>query len=327
MDTPTYDKASRLFGLVAALLMAGRLGLSKEELFRVVEPYQDAIKAGSSVAALEQKFTRDKDELRNNGFNLVVKRMDDSERYILLERDNIFAEGVELTPGQLRLIRLATEIWNQGALSAEVGRAAIRLRGLGIAEAGKDALNFAPRIQTHEPAFLALSEAVGSHIRAEFDYRKPGSPDIERRHVQPWALRNISSQWLLQCWDEDQNEVRNFLLKRIVSKVKLVEVDKTPDLFAAPSAEQLEAAKADLQRHIDSNVAVLRVRNRSEAWFRYVEGADSNEEWVEHQLNFMDQHLLAEDLRSYGRDIVVISPESLAAAVRDGFAKVASTHA
>ena len=66
---------------------------------------------------------------------------------------------------------------------------------------------------------------------------------------------------------------------------------------------------------------------RSEAWFRYIEGAASTEEWVEHQLNFMDQHLLAEDLRSYGRDIIVISPESLAAAVRDGFAKVASTHA
>ncbi|MEY3538505.1 MAG: hypothetical protein RL645_1319 [Actinomycetota bacterium] len=327
MEPRKYDQAGRLFAIVAALILADKRGLTKEQLFRVVEPYALDIKAGKSEDALEQQFTRDKNLLRNNGFVLEPERTDEGDKYSLVERDLIMPSGEELNSRQLQLLNIATEVWNQGAISAEVGRAAIRLRGLGIAAAGADALTIAPRIQTHEPAFLALSEAVGSHIRVEFDYRKPGSKSIERRHVQPWALRNISSQWLLQCWDEDQDEVRNFLLKRIVSKVDLVKVDKNLSTFSAPSAAQLDAAKTDLQSHIERNVAVLKLSNRSEAWFHFIEGSTSSEEWIEHKLNFMDEHLLAEDLRSYGRDVQVVSPASLAEAVAEGFAKVVAAHA
>jgi proteasome accessory factor B len=326
-DPKGYDAAGRLFSIVAALILAGRKGLNKEELFRVVEPYQQQIRKGVGEEALEQMFTRDKDALRNNGFDITPDRTISGDRYSLVEKDIVFPSGQELSPRQLQLLNLATEVWNQGSISAEVGRAAIRMRGLGISASANDVLNIAPRIQTHEPSFLRLSEAVASHIRVEFDYRKPGGTAIEHRRVQPWALRNVSSQWLLQCWDEDQQDVRNFLLKRIVSPVKFVKIDKALALFDAPSASALQAAKASLQEHIDSNVAQLRIRNGSEAWFHFVEANASKDEWVDLEVKFMDEHLLAEDLRAYGADVRVVSPEHLRAAISAGLEKVVAAHA
>ena len=322
-----YDAAGRLFSIVAALMLAGRNGLNKEELFQAVEAYRDQIAKGVEAEALEQMFTRDKDILRNNGFALEPKRTDTGDRYSLIEREVVLPSGTDLNARQLQLLKLATEVWNQGAISSEVGRAAIRLRGLGIVEASGDQLNIAPRIQTHEPSFLRLSEAVASHIRVEFSYRKPGSSVVEKRRVQPWALRNVSSQWLLQCWDEDREDVRNFLLKRIVSTVKFIKVEKALDTFTPPSPEDLEAARASLNAHIEANEARLKVRNQSEAWFHFIENQQSSDEWVSFSLNFMDEHLLAEDLRAYGADVEVVAPERLKAAVAQGFEKVVAAHA
>lgn len=321
------DGAARLFALVSALLYADGRKLTKEQLFRVVEPYAIRQREGNSETSLEQMFTRDKDILRTNGFDLEANRETQGDVYSIAPGNVNFPEGTQLTPHQLRLIAIASDVWNRGKFGSDVSLAALRLRGLGLTAESETTLAISPRIATHEPVFLTLSEAVASGFTVEFSYRKPGQNAIERRRVRPWRLRNISSQWLLQCWDEGRGEPRNFLLKRIVSKVKFVTNENGPVKFQKPSSDQLEQAKIDLDALIADNVAELSIRNHSEAWYRFVEASTDSAPWVTQKMNFMDAHVLAEDLREYGADVKVLSPDSLIQAVRHGLEAVEATHA
>ena len=324
-----YDAAGRLFSILAALLLAGDRGLTKADLFEVVEAYANDRADGIDETALEKKFERDKKHLKENGFDLTIKSLDNDERYVIPQKNFAFPELVELNPRQIQLMNVAAEIWTQSALSSDAGRAAIRLRGLGFSTSTDSLLNVSPRIQVHDPAFMVLTEAIASSTVVEFDYRKPGESVYGRRQVEPWALHNVQSQWLLQSFDRDRNEVRNFLLKRIVSTVKAAVDPETekPMTFTPPTQDERDAALADLQAITDAQVAVFEVRNGSEAWFHFIEDASDNSEWIKHSINFMDAHLLAEELRDYGSDVRVVSPESLAEIVRAGFEKVIAAHA
>jgi proteasome accessory factor B len=206
----------------------------------------------------------------------------------------------------------------------------MRLRGLGIEPAASDMLGFAPRLRTHEPSFLPLSQAIEDLVEVSFDYRKPDG-ETSRRNVQPWLLRSIDGQWLVVCWDKDQKAVRNFLLKRIVSKVAFRSVqinEKDSELvrFEAPKREAVEAAIADLEAHTASQVAKLKVRRDSQAWFHF-NLLDEQGNDAEIEISYMDLHLLAEELSEYALDISVLSPPELSKAIRTRFEAVANAHA
>jgi proteasome accessory factor B len=145
------------------------------------------------------------------------------------------------------------------------------------------------------------------------------------RKVEPWSLRNIDGQWLLQSFDVAAKEVRNFLLRRIVSKVQLVKVEDEIVTFQKPSPAQLDAAKVDLEDFIQHQVAEIRVRKDTSAWFHFhLDGAEP-EATISFQ--YMDLHLLAEELRDFALDIKVIRPKQLEDAIRAGFEKVLNDHA
>jgi proteasome accessory factor B len=138
-------------------------------------------------------------------------------------------------------------------------------------------------------------------------------------------MRSIDGQWLLMCWDLGRREVRNFLLKRIVSKVSFVKEQEDEVTFAAPDASKINAAIEDLRQFTAGQTALLRIKRDSRAWFHFQ--LDSQEPFAEVELQYMDVHLLAEDLRDFGADIKVLRPKQLIEAVSSGFEKVASAHA
>ena len=146
--------------------------------------------------------------------------------------------------------------------------------------------------------------------------------------MQPWSLHNVDGQWLLQSFDVEHSEVRNFLLKRIVSKVKIVKDAETERTFAKPDAKELANAVSELETHIRTNVCELKVKRDSQAWFHF-HLDDSTQSGPDGSVvfNYMDLHLLAEELRDFALDIKVIQPKALADLIRAGFEKVASDHA
>lgn len=327
------DKSERLFQLTCVLLYSER-GLTKRELFRSVDAYRDDLaKTSEDDFALNKKFERDKADLREMGIqvsNPDPKSDPDEMRYTIAADTFTWPEGTKFDAQQLQLLNLAAQVWGQASLSSDANRGLVRLKALGIEPSASDLFGFAPRLRTHEPSFLPLSQAIEDLVEVSFDYRKADG-EVSRRHVRPWQLRNIDGQWLLVCWDKDQKAVRNFLLKRIVSKVtfRVEQVsEKESELvkFNAPDSALLAAALEDLQQHTAKQIATLRVRRDSQAWFHF-HLDDQQGDFAEHSLAYMDVHLLAEELSEYALDIKVIGPPELAKALRSRFEAVANSHA
>jgi proteasome accessory factor B len=318
------DAAERLLNITLALL-SSRNGLTKAELYNAVRDYRLSIEAGTSVDALEKKFDRDKEILRSNGIQLetfiLASDGDDNQqsRYIINPSEFSWPKGVELSAKQLQLLNLAAQVWRQASLSSDATAGLDRLRALGVSDDSSSLIGFAPRIKTHETSFLPLTSAISQHAEISFDYRKPGQERVAKRIVQPWKLRNISGQWLLVCWDVEANDIRNFMLRRIVGRVK-----ETGNSFEAPNQDFIEAAVKSLDEHIDSQVATLSVRRDSMAWFHFE--IRSTSDWAEVSFHYMDLWLLAEELRDYAGDFKVIGPSELASAIQLGYERVAADH-
>lgn len=327
------DKSERLFQLTCVLLYSER-GLTKRELFHAVDTYRaDLAAKGEDDAGLNKLFERDKKDLRDMGIqvsNPDPKSDPDEMRYTIIADTFTWPEDIEFDANQLQLLNLAAQVWAQASLSSDANRGLVRLRGLGIEPAASDLIGFAPRLRTHEPSFLPLSQAVEERIEVSFDYRKPDGT-VTKRHVQPWLLRNIDGQWLLVSWDKDQKAVRNFLLKRIVSKVvhrsEVLDENEVGFVrFGSPATDAVQAALTDLDQHTASQVATLRVKRDSQAWFHF-HLDDQPGETIDVSVSYMDLHLLAEELSEYALDIRVLGPQELDKVIRARFEAVASAHA
>lgn len=322
------DKSERLLQLTCALLFSER-GLTKADLFSSIPAYIEAKNAGTADEALSRMFERDKVDLKSTGIQIYIPNpnVDAEEITYLIANDTfIWPQHTELSAKQLQLLELAAQVWSQASLEADANQALVRLKALGVAPAASDLIGFAPRIETREPSFLPLNDAIDAGIEVSFSYRKPDG-EVHRRHVQPWSLQNVDGQWLLQCFDLEHLQVRNFLLKRIVSRVQPVKDGDLEVIFEKPSEAEKQSAVSDLQAHIADHICELKVKKDSLAWFHFHLDDSSESSTGTIRFNYMDLHLLAEELRDFAMDIKVIQPRELADLIRSGFEKVASDHA
>jgi proteasome accessory factor B len=183
---------------------------------------------------------------------------------------------------------------------------------------GSSLIGIAPRIRTHELAFLPLSTAIESGSRVSFDYQKPGESDVSVRNIEPWSLQNIGGQWLVVGFDLDRDEPRNFLLKRIVSEIDIQDVT-----FEPPSNLEVTKTLEELEAHKLSQSAKLKVSPSSAAWFHF-DLASSQETF---EVNFMDLYLFAEELMEFADEIEVLEPKELADLITATLQKVSDDHA
>jgi proteasome accessory factor B len=317
------DLSERLFNLTCALLVAGN-GLSKAEIFSSVQGYKETYQAGGDNTALNRMFERDKVQLTEAGVawrSFIPKEaMDDNQeyRYLIANEDFVWPEGVTLSSKQVALLNLAGQVWAKASLSADANRALHRIRAMGETADSSSLIGMAPRIRTHDPAFLPLSTAVESSSRVSFDYLKPGQDKPGVRNVEPWSLQYIASQWMLIGFDLDREEPRNFLLRRIVSQVDIQDVT-----FDPPQRGEVAQALIDLEKHQASQTAKIRVRPNGAAWFRF----DLKPEQTEFETNYMDLSLFAEELMEFADEIEVLSPPELIFSVRAKLQRVRDDHA
>lgn len=326
LDSNKSDKSERLLQLTCALLYSKR-GLTKNEIYTAIRSYSQALNSGTNEESLNRMFERDKTDLRAAGIQIEMPSQQgdsDDQRYLIATDNFVWPKNAELNSNQLQLLSLAASAWSQASLEADANQALVRLRALGIEPAGEDLIGMAPRIKTQEPSFTPLAKAIEDQVLVTFNYRKPDG-EVSLRKVEPWSLQNIDGQWLLQSFDISAKEVRNFLLKRIVSKVKIAKVDEMPVAFDKPSAEELIAAKNDLDSLIANQVAELKVKKDTQAWFHF--HLDGNEPEALVTMHYMDPYLLAEELRDFALDITILKPKKVEEILREGFQKVVDEHA
>ena len=317
------DLSERLFNLTCALLVAGN-GLSKSEIFATVQGYKEIYDPSGDSTAINRMFERDKTLLTRAGIlwrSFIPKEaMDDNQeyRYLIANEDFVWPKGLTLSSKQVALLNLAAQVWAKASLSSDANRAIHRIRAMGEIADSSSLIGIAPRIRTHELSFLPLSTAIESCSRVSFDYQKPGESEITVRNIEPWSLQNIGGQWLLVGFDLDRDEPRNFLLKRIVSEVDIQDVS-----FDPPAKAEVDKALEELEAHKQSQSAKLKVAPASAAWFHF-DLAPSQQIF---KVNFMDLHLLAEELMEFADEIEVLEPTELAELIRVNLLKVSDLHA
>lgn len=306
--------AERLFTLTCCLLASPVIGLSKQDLFDAVPAYRES-KGGE---ALDKMFERDKGALRNMGVQLEVKNNDSFEegenaRYLISRGTFKWPENFELSPKQLGLVELAARSWNTQIFGSAARSGLTRLKSRGMVEIDRQIHHISPRLIAKHESFGPLADAISASTTVVFEYRKSdGSQSV--REVDPLKLRLIEGEWVLLA--RERRDIKNFLLRRIVTKVRDTEVG-----YEGISQDEIEAAENDLVAFAQSNIAVIEVEPDSEAWWHF--GADAERL----EISFMDEALLAEDLMEFGADLKVISPDSLKQRIRAGFEAVISAHA
>lgn len=331
-DDFALGKPERLFNLTCTLLYATG-GLTKKQILQTVRGYDSEYREGANNSTLERKFERDKEDLRQLGIRIdteIPKHEDENNQastYRIRKDSFSWPIDVKLTPRQLALLNLAAEAWAGGSLSTEASRGITKLRGLGVVGQSSDILGISPKIHTIEPSFRDIDFAIAENQVIQFDYRNPKTGEIHTRTLQPWLMRQIAGAWLVLGFDEDRKAARNFMLRRIVSKVQVASVGKETRTFEMPDQQVIDAAILDLNEHAQSSLAVLKVARGSEAWFRYeLDLIRGNQENLL-EINFHDLYVLAEQLREYADQIEVVEPKELANLVQLGFRRVADLHA
>lgn len=319
------DQSERLYSLTLALLQT-EIGLTKDEIFYAIRGYRmDVEKAGGlggNLVSLNRKFDRDKDKLREMGVVIEpasgVSAGDSDYRYRISRDVFRWPSEVTLTSRQLQLLELAAGVWSQAALSPEATNALTRMRA--IADRGDASLDIgiAPKLNTIEPAFSPLRKAIQERVVVQFGYRKPDGEETKRT-VEPWQLVHNNGLWMLLGFDRDRGAARNFLLKRIHSKVK-----KLDETFAAPSSEAIANAKSDLSNLFQSNVAELLVRPGTTAAMHF---EITGNEPKAIKVNYYDLQLLCEELMEFGRAVSVVSPVELRELIQETLRKVVDDHA
>lgn len=317
------DLSERLFNLTCALLVSSH-GLSKSEIFSTVQGYKEIYDPYGDTTAINRMFERDKTLLTQAGIlwrSFIPKEaMEDNQeyRYLIANEDFKWPKGISLSSKQVALLNLAAQVWAKASLSADANRAIHRIRAMGETPDGTSFIGIAPRIRTHEPSFLPLTTAIETNSRVTFDYLKPGESNSEVRNVEPWSLVNSSGQWMLVAYDLDREEQRNFLLRRIVSDVDIQDIT-----FESPGQGDVNKALEDLEIHKLSQVARIRVPAAGAAWFHF----DLPDGQTEFEINYMDLHLLAEELMEFADEIEILEPIGLVNVFRENLRKVLDTHA
>jgi proteasome accessory factor B len=315
----------RLFSLVLALV-ATEHGLTKAEILSSVQGYRQRYKPGGDNASLERQFERDKDDIRDLGVPLETIELaseagnNQNLRYRIPKGAYDLPADITFTPQETTLLNLAAEVWREGSLSSESHRALIKLRSLGV-DAIDPTIGYAPRIRVRETAFEPLRAAVDKHLVVRFSYLKPGEDTATERTVEPLALIKHEGRWHLASFDRGRQERRTFLLSRIVG-----DVTTTRTVFSPPEDDAAAAALADLDRILANGRVRIRVLPGSDAETRLQHRAAEAPAEGELVLNYSDSNLMADELASFGPEVVVLEPAHLRDRVVQRLRRVVADH-
>lgn len=307
--------AERLFTLTCCLVAAPRLGISKQQLLLAVPGYQD----GSSQEALDKMFERDKAALRKAGVALEVidgegSDNPDDTKYRIVPGSFDWPEDLVLNTQKLQLLELAGRAWNHQAMRASARAAITRLKALGYVQKTQDLEIFSPRILAKHASFSPLAEAISDRLLVSFDYQKPGSQPTSRE-LQPIKLRFLEGQWVLLAMEAA--EVKNFLLRRITSRVELKDT-----IGPLISQELIALAESSLAEFVMTQRVSLQLEPDSEAWWHYGAPADHHVSF-----HFMDKELLVEDLLELASGLRVLEPSAVSEMLAERLEAVAVMHA
>ncbi|MGI5272019.1 helix-turn-helix transcriptional regulator [Nonomuraea sp. CA-218870] len=309
-------KTERLLNLVICLL-ATRRPLPAEQIRHAVPGYDR-----DSDEAFQRMFERDKNELREIGIPIdVVRDPWEDEPGYRIERQSYELPEITLEPDEAAVLGMAAQVWQRASLAEAASGALLKLRAGGVhtddalgvgGGLGGGALEL--RVDTRDPAFPALWQAVRDRKAVRFDYRGAGSENVHTRTVEPWGVVSRRGRWYVAGYDRDREAPRAFRLSRITGPVATL---GKPGSVQVPEGVDLRAMVAFPDEPASERVAVVRVRRGACEGLRQLArtvrpGGDG---WDEAELPFTDPERLAGWMASLGSDVEVAGPPDAREAV------------
>ncbi|WP_188194055.1 helix-turn-helix transcriptional regulator [Nonomuraea sp. SYSU D8015] len=303
-------KTERLLNLVICLL-ATRRPLSAEQIRQAVPGYDR-----DGDEAFQRMFERDKNELREIGIPIdVVRDPWEDEPGYRIERQSYELPEITLEPDEAAVLGLAAQVWQRASLAEAASGALLKLRAGGVATdqpVGTGALEL--RVDTRDPAFPALWDAVRDRRVVRFDYRASGSETVRSRTVEPWGVVSRRGRWYLVGFDRDRQAPRAFRLSRITGQVAPV---GKAGVVQVPEGIDLRAMVGFPDEPAEERIAVVRVRQGACEGLRQLARAvhPGTDGWDEAELAFSDPERLAGWMASLGADVEVVEPPDAREAV------------
>lgn len=303
----------RLVNLVVAL-MATEQGLTKDTILSSVAGYREQLETGASKDALEKMFERDKENLRGLGVPIetIGNRTDPDDlreaRYRVPTAEYALPEDISFSPAEVALLNIAGSVWGSESLSADARSGLRKIRALGI-PVDEPIIGYAPRIRVRDASFPALQRAIEQCRVVTFTYLRPGEARPRERRIRPLALLEYEARWHVFGFDLNMDADRTFLLSRIVGDVTVTRATFPAQLRDGAGERALEGlhAVADRQR------ALLEVHPGTEAALRLARRAEDAPQGI--VVPFVDLHVFADELASYGPEVRVVEPADLRAEV------------
>jgi proteasome accessory factor B len=319
-------RAERLVNLVIALL-GTRQYLTAARIRATVPGYEQDDGSDRADEAFKRMFERDKAELREMGVPLETGRtsvFDTEDGYRIARADYELPE-ITLTGEEAAAVGLALRLWESAQLAGPAHSALVKLKAAGIDVDSSRAIPLRPRLDAGEPAFEPCYAAARDRRQLEFDYRRPDEEQPTRRHVQPWGVVAWHGRWYLVGLDLDRQAPRQFRLSRIVGEPRPV---GHPGAFEPPADIDLADVVAG-QVGGEEHLVVVRARPGTAIGLRRhatpLGPADDGDDRLE--LRTTEPWRLADELASYGADVIVEAPAEMRTAVVERLTRLAAMSA
>ncbi|HEY2575576.1 MAG TPA: WYL domain-containing protein [Streptosporangiaceae bacterium] len=303
-------KTERLLGLVVCLLSTRR-SLTAAQIREAVPGYPD------SFDAFKRMFERDKEELRELGIPLETDsaKAGDEEAGYRIQREAYELPEITLEPDEAAVLGLAARVWRRAELAGAAAGALLKLRAAGIDAEDTTQPGIEPRVQTGEPSFGPLWEAVRDRRPVTFAYRAAGRSGTQQRRLEPWGVVNRHGRWYVAGHDTDRDAGRVFRLSRIEGTVS----------FSGPAGSVVVPPGSDVRELVKDwdfspptqRTARLRVRTGAGYGLRRsaVAQRPDGEGWDEVQVPFREIEWFGDYLASFGPDVIALEPPDLREAV------------
>ncbi|GAB77161.1 transcriptional regulator [Austwickia chelonae] len=318
-------KTERLLNVVICLLYTRR-PLTRDQIRSSVAAYAST----TSDEAFERMFERDKGELRDLGIPLITEQLDtffDDEPGYRIDRREYDLPELHFTPDELAVLALANRTWAQASLSGPAATALRKLAADGVERDNSSIIGIEARIRTHEPTFEPVRAAVVDTCPITFTYTSAHSGQTRPRKVHPWGLTSWRGHWYLTALDTDLNEPRIFRLSRIQGEVRRT---GQPGSYDVPPGHR---PRAFVQARISSGdpfPAQIAVRPGTGHALRRRAATTATDPtrpgWDILTLHAQDTENLAQELASYGPDVIALSPHTVIDALTRTLRKTLETH-
>lgn len=353
-------KVHRQLDLIA-LFVSRHYPLSRAQIWDEVEGYRVPLQKADSEESVRRMFERDKKELLELGFPLEVDEDPRAEpgeqhRYRLSHRDfylpylRLIREGAQLDPrpkssttppaslppeDAWRLAEaLHTYRHSPELPHADAAESAFRKVTFDLASPDSDFGTASIILSSDDDAARTrveqLSDAVRRRRRARFQYHSIGRDEVANRRVEPRALLFKFNRWYLIAHDLDRDDRRIFR----VSRMSGLEVDDEAEAWSPVALDLSDWTTADAwnlpgdeEREITVDVrmsfprSLWADRNERGTLVETLPGGAAVRRFTVRSVDPFLRWLL-----SFGREVEVEAPESVARALSELRARVAELH-